>query len=89
MPGSVLASGRYRVVADISGKNESKKWCQSAGQQQGGVETLEADAEAAGRAGGSALNYRPPDRAERYGSVSGLVRAQFQTIPWPGSYRAR
>ena len=87
MPGAVLASGRYRVVADISGKGAMTKRGWKEGERVCRALTLEARHSGpwpppAGRSAG------PPDRAGRYESLPGSVCRHAKTRSSPASYRA-
>jgi len=89
MPGSVLASGRYRVVADISGKKRMNESSQSQGSssKKGALKRLRLMPSARG-ARGSALDYRPPTARDDTDLSLVSSERRFKPSPWLASYRA-
>lgn len=92
MPGAVLSGGRYRVVADISGKRDGWTARNEGKSQKGaGVDASFFAAPLWPRVLFAAL-WRcvdPPDHAVRSYSISGIACRQQQGIQWPATYQTR
>ena len=86
MPGAVLASGRYRVVADISGKEDEKS--REGWKSRSRALTLESSS-CGPWPPPWGCSAAPPVRVGRYEAVSGSVCRQLKTVSWPASCRAR
>ena len=86
MPGAVLASGRYRVVADISGKEDEKS--REGWKSRSRALTLESSS-CGPWPPPWGCSAAPPVRVGRYEAVSGSVCRQLKIVSWPASCRAR